>query len=100
MAQMAVYCLTPKGHCIGSMRKVADGLGLRLSHGSHEDAFRCYRRYLLGQGYTQLGPREFAAPDNGPIMVLTKRSRFGARLRKGKEGRYMARGLPGGCCIG
>ena len=50
-------------------------------HGSSEEAFRCMRRYLIAQGYTPVGPREFASPNDGYVRVLTKKSHYGARLR-------------------
>jgi len=28
-------------------------------------------------------------PDGGPILVLSKKSKFGGRMRKGKAGRVM-----------
>lgn len=57
-------------------------------------------RYLQRQGYERVGPREFAAPDGGPVRVLTKKCRFGARLRPGKEhARFMPSVKEGGVVI-
>lgn len=94
-----VLCPTPKADCSGSVKKMADTLGLRKSHGTHAQAFECYRHYLLSLGYVRRGPREFESPE-GPILVLTKRSRFGESLRPGKEGRFMSKNHTGGCCVG
>lgn len=79
-------CGTPKEFCGGSNTNVNRGLGSTIkTHGSPEDAFLCYKRYLITQGYSTIGSRAFAAPDNGPVLILTKKSRFGAKLRNGKE---------------
>jgi hypothetical protein len=56
------------------------------AHGSSEQAFKCYEQYLLRNGYKKIGSREFQPIAGGPVMVLTKKSHFGGRLRKGKSG--------------
>lgn len=98
----AFLCGTPKDSCEGSKINVSHGLGLMSKgHMSPVDAFNCYKRYLLKIGYQQVGPREFAAPNNGPITVLTKKSRYGGRLRSGKEGtRFMGTNHRAGTIIG
>ena len=78
-------CGTPDNKCRGSLTQLASCQGHTKSHSSTDEAFRCYAAYLIGEGYTQVGSREFAAPNGGPVLVLTKKSRFGARLRKGKN---------------
>ena len=79
-------CGTPKEHCIGSMCKTNHGLQDAVrAHGSPEAAFGCMKHYLLSQGYTTSGSRGFSAPNGGPTLVLTKKSRYGGRLRNGKE---------------
>jgi hypothetical protein len=91
-------CGTPDTYCIGSLSSVSNGLRKsRKAHGQPEEAFACYAQYLIKQGYTQCGPREFYLVDKrsgeaGPIVVLTKKSRFGARLRGGKGNRYTPEG--------
>ena len=55
-------------------------------HHTSEQAFKCHAADLLRQGFKQIGTREFAPPDGGPIRVLTKKSRFGGLLRGGKSG--------------
>lgn len=55
-------------------------------HGSSPQAFACHRRYLLKMGYTQIGGQAFRAPDDRPTLILTKKGRFGGKLRNGKEG--------------
>jgi hypothetical protein len=66
-------------------------------HGSPEEAQKCYGSYLVNVvGCTKLSSREFKHPD-GPIEVLTKAARFGARLRSGKHGETgqgKSRGMP------
>ena len=85
-----VICGVPAHHCTGGTLQTDQQLGTTKVHSSHEEAFRCYSRYLTRvKGYKRIGPREFAPPDGGPVLVLTKKSRFGAHLRKGKEGRLM-----------
>jgi hypothetical protein len=78
-----ILCGTPNRDCTGG-RYVTDQLLPSKAHGNRDEAFRCKVRYLKLQGYEQIGPREFRPPNGGPIEVLTKRSRFGARLRQGK----------------
>ena len=93
-------CGVPHEHCEGSFTSASNGLRKsHKMHGSPEQAFKCYAKWLLKQGYTQIGPREFAAPNGGPIMVLTKKSKFGQRCRGGKEERFMPSNMVGGCVI-
>lgn len=54
------------------------------AHADHGEAFDCKAASLVRQGYKRLGPREFQK-DDGPILILTKRTRFGVRLRGGKS---------------
>ena len=84
-----VLCGVPTEHCSGGKYTTDQKLSPKC-HGTHLEAFNCMRKYLLRTGYTQIGPREFQPPGGGPIRVLTKKSRFGARLRSGKLGeRFM-----------
>lgn len=85
-------CGVPDKNCIGSYTSFNHMMkNCTKSHGTSIEAFKCHAGYLLSLGYTQVGNREFAAPDNGPIRVLTKKTRFGAMVRGGKESRYMGR---------
>lgn len=62
-------------------------------HDSQEQALRCEQRYMVKLGYTRVAPRDFAPPDGGPIVVLSKRSSH-VRVKPGKtEGGYMAMNL-------
>jgi hypothetical protein len=56
----------------------------KKTHSSTDEAFLCHKKYLLSQGYTQVGSREFASPNGGPIRLLRKKSKYGTPLRKGK----------------
>jgi hypothetical protein len=86
--------------CCGARLKISPGLSDDLkSHATPEEAFACHRAWLLRQGYKQVGGREFESPD-GTIVVLTKRRRFGAVLRSGKEGRHMPQLFLGGTIVG
>ena len=91
-------CGTPHEHCGGSSFALSHGLertGGRRVHQTSEQSFNCYKHYLLSIGYTQVDSRAFAPPVNedgssgGPIHVMTKKSRFGSRLRPGKGKRSM-----------
>lgn len=87
-------CGVPKSHCGGS--NVATSAGLSSTsqsraHGSPQEAFRCRSQYLEAQGYTKLSSRTFQPPPHigGGVLVLTKPSRFGGKMRGGKGSRYM-----------
>ena len=88
--QKRYLCGVPDNYCQGSLTQSCNGLGKSCrSHGSPMQAFSCYANYLIKQGYKQVGPREFSSPNNGPIVVLTKKSKFGTMLRGGKGDRFM-----------
>lgn len=88
-------CGVPKDFCQGSIKNVSFGEGIKV-HGSSKQAFQCHKAYLLLQGYKQIGSREFQQPGE-PILVLSKESHFGVRLRSGKEdNRDMPSGRTGG----
>jgi len=85
-----VLCGVPEGECVGALFTTDQQLGTTKGHGSHEEAFKCRVRYLLKQGYTRIGTRDFRPPDGGPVLILGKKSRYGGRLRLGKFGtRFM-----------
>lgn len=94
--------IKPYAHLCGVPREKCSGSNLLLNHGmptnykghaSSEAAFNCYRKHLIEQGYVQVSARDFKPPDGGPVLVTTKKSRFGAKLRIGKEG---TRNMPHG----
>ena len=94
-------CGVPEG-CSGGIGNLSGGLkGKNLKvHSSPGDAFDCHAAYLIRQGYTQLRPREYASPIPGePVRVLTRRGKFGARMRPGKENRNMPSERTGGTAI-
>lgn len=99
MAYM-VMCGTPSAHCTGGA--VSSNAFLRpmapKAHPTHSAAYTCYRRYLVEVlGYEDISgesARTFRPPpgvNNGYLRVLTKKSKFGSRIRAGKEG---ARWMP------
>lgn len=92
-------CGVPKQRCMGGAVSMLPGMRGFRSHSSREEAFRCMVRYLESQGYERIGSREFRK-EGQPVRVLTKKSRFGARLRAGKEGRFMPKERPSGVVIG
>lgn len=88
-------CSTPKNICGGKTTKYSNGIkDSPKTHSTPQEAQRCHIRYLLSQGYSQLGPREFSL-NGGPILVLNKASK-GCRLRGGKADRMMGRMTTGG----
>lgn len=104
MSTAAAYlCGVPERHCVGSHvscsarlgtgKERTGGIKTIKAHGNRLGAFKCYVRYLTTvRGYTQNphSTREFFPDDGGPVLVIAKKIRFGARLRAGKEGtRYM-----------
>ena len=94
-AKPQYVCSTPKNVCGGRNTKYSNGIkDAPKTHSTPQEAQRCYVRYLLSQGYTQLGPREFSL-NGGPILLLNKASK-GTRLRGGKADRYMGRMTTGG----
>lgn len=52
-------------------------------HATPPEAFKCHVKWLISQGYKQVGTREFCK-DNGSVLILTKKCRFGGTLRLGK----------------
>ena len=100
-----VLCGTPTDYCTAGLKPVSASLRdarhfagqVRKVHGSRIEAFRCYVHYLKDVlGYEQVGSREFTRPGE-PILVLTKKIRFGGTLRGGKLGtRYMYKRRTGG----
>src|SRR5262245_13009112 len=94
-------CGVPPQECSGAAVRHSPTLpaGIR-SYATPEEAFACYRAWLRRQGYRQVGSREFESPQDGRIIVLTKRRRFGAVLRGGKEERHMPALFVGGTIIG
>lgn len=87
MSQHRYVCQTPQSDCDGGKTGTSQGLNRKDSmkaHGTPEEAFRCYARYLQSQGYNRLSSREYQRPGE-PIELLTKPCRYGAPLRKGKN---------------
>ena len=86
-------CGTPQDSCNGTVSAVSSGLmRSRKAHISPQDAFSCHAKYLRSLGFKQVGSREFQDPSDGTIRVLTRKGKFGARLRTGKEN---TRHMPG-----
>ena len=78
-----VLCGVPASYCKGAQLLV-DKRYMPV-HATHSEAFECYAAWLISQGYRRIGSREFRLGD-GPVLVLTKKIRFGAPLRLGKRG--------------
>ena len=76
-------CGTPADACMGRPSVVdKEGIG---THATAEEAFACYRRYLISLGFRPVWTRELVDPSDGYVRVLTKRIRFGAPVRRGKR---------------
>ena len=82
-------CGVDAGDCTGSNVAVASTLAGTKSHSTRKEAMLCMKKHLIRKGYEQLGQREFKSPDDGTVLVLAKESRFGGRIRRGKENRWM-----------
>lgn len=89
-------CGVPDIYCRGSRLTSDVQVQHTKVHGSRVEAFNCMARYLINQlGYSRIGPREFFK-EGEPVRVLTKKSRYGGELRKGKEVRLMPKQFTGG----
>lgn len=79
-------CGTPNECCTGSTIQVNQGLRTKVNkaHPSPEQAFKCHKKWLISQGFVEVGQRELLAPDGSGVRVLSKKSHFGAELRDGK----------------
>jgi hypothetical protein len=83
-------CGVPAAHCTGGKVTTDQQINSGKAHTTPSDAFNCMARYLVQVlGYKRVGGREFDPQDGGPIRVLTKKSRYGGKMKLGKEGRYM-----------
>jgi hypothetical protein len=95
-----VACQTPEDECGGAVTEVnanLKGQGRpRKLHATHIEAFHCHANYLMRTGHVRVGNREFRAPGGGPIVVLTKQSRYGGVFRQGKapQGKGAHRFMP------
>ena len=82
-------CGVDMDKCEGGLVSLPKGMSkIHKAHSSPQEAFKCHARWLIKQGCTQVGPREFLTPE-GYTRVLTKKSKFGAELRQGKTGEGM-----------
>lgn len=82
-------------NCSGSFVNLP--FGSRKCHSSPKEALKCYGRYLISQGYTQLSSRTFTKNDESPVLVLPRESKFGTMLRGGKGKNYVfKKGVAGG----
>ena len=93
-------CGTPLDDCTGATGRLSKSISQGTKrHSSSDEAFKCYKRHLLKQGYIQRGSREFENPTTHYITVLTKKSKFGARLRGRKGTNYGPGDRMGGTII-
>ena len=91
--QQRYLCGTPEKECQGALTSVSPKWkGSHKTHGTREDAMRCYRHHLINNlGYLAGdSTRELIAPD-GRRLILSKPSHFGGLMRRGKENRFMPR---------
>lgn len=79
-------CAVPPSDCSGSLCMVTQGTGRTMKlHETPHEAFKCHVKYLLKQGYKQIGAKEFQLGD-GPVLVLNRPGKYGGVFRKGKTG--------------
>jgi hypothetical protein len=84
-----ILCGVPDQFCTGGKLNTDQNLQHNKIHHSHEEAFRCMARYLTKElGYIRLGSRDFYK-EGEPVLILTKKIRFGGLMRLGKEKRLM-----------
>lgn len=82
----AYLCGTPTNHCCGAQGPTASTKYSRV-HQTSESAFKCHATYLVKHaGYAQIGPRTFTKGETEPVLVLTKKSHFGMKIKSGKRG--------------
>ena len=80
-------CGVPGDQCCGYYSVTNKSLGNSVkTHPTAEEAFACHAKHLINQKFIQIGAREFVDPKTGYVRVLTKKSKFGAKLRQGKSG--------------
>lgn len=85
MSRVARFmCGVPDAECTGGILHTDQIFSTKKCHSSRAEAMRCMQHYLEKTGFKKLSSREFQNPDNGPIRILPKRTKFGARLRQGK----------------
>lgn len=83
--QVKFICSCPPKHCNGSSAEP----GEYKTHPTQDEVKKCLGRYLVSvEGYTKLSKREFISPNNGPVLILSKKA---IRSKGGKGDRYMCR---------
>ncbi|MHA2264541.1 MAG: hypothetical protein ACXAEN_19270 [Candidatus Thorarchaeota archaeon] len=92
-AKYKYLCGVPHVHCQGGHLNTDQSFDTKKAHGSREQAWKCYAHYLVSVlGYTQEEGNTFSKPDH-PRFMLGKKSKFGGKLRFGKEHtRWMPKG--------
>lgn len=96
-----ILCGVPNEHCTGGKFKTDQKQLPEKCHGSSVEAYRCMRHYLISiLHFRDVGGRGFAPPDGGRVRVLTKKCRFGARMRTGKMGERFQPEVSRGVIIG
>ncbi len=94
------FCGTPPNKCCGSLARLSHGMKMGSKvHVTAEDAWRCTAAHLVSEGYIPRRNNVFEDPKTGYLRMLGKKSKFGARLRGGKEGRHMSSGHTHGTMI-
>jgi hypothetical protein len=94
MSMNKFLCPTPREHCTGKLVSMNNFFTHHKPqnakvHGTPQSAFECYCHYLEMTGHVRLSQREYRQPQGG-ILLLTRQTRFGTKVRLGKEGtRYM-----------
>lgn len=82
-------CGTPSSNCTGGITQLSHGIETKLSrtHSYSDEAHRCHMRYLMSLGCKPMGARELENPNTGAVLILSKKSKFGGKLKPGKKGK-------------
>lgn len=89
---MRYACPVPKTSCAGAMEQVEPGGKVLGVHINVADVRRCFRKYMIRQGYEPGRNGEFHK-DGHPTVMMSKTP--GSPLRWGKEkSRHMHRTAP------
>lgn len=93
MSLVGFICGTPDAYCVGGKLQTDQSLQHTHFHSSRKEAFDCHKNYLIKicgfkqelPDKTKLGTRELYNPESGYVRVLSKISKFGGELRRGKS---------------
>ena len=86
-AALAFCCAVPTEYCKGKI----NAKDRTRCHATVQAVRSCARNWLINiRGATQISPREFALPNEGPILVLSKKP---LKCKAGKASTQMGKTL-------